>query len=300
MSIPASAMSSDDLRFLSAESRKEIAVDGGMKDFVPERQDRWEGEREAFRTVLGRHGIQVHRPRPLTPVEKATAGDGYANFFARDPFFAVGNQVIEASMRLLHRRREVLPLREVMRDHVYPSDCAYVAVPMPEVAAPDDPTLGPGPFLEGGDVLVLGRKVFVGTSGLASNPLGIQWLAKFLAPYGYTVEKVRLHRRILHLDCALGFIGEGLLVACEEALLDGIPDSLKEWRRITVDLDQATSLATNGLPLGPDVYVADPEFSFLGQEIEKFGVHVEYVDFSITRSLGGSFRCSTQPLLRKF
>lgn len=101
-------------------------------------------------------------------------------------------------MRLLHRRREVLPLREVMRDHVYPSDCAYVAVPMPEVAAPDDPTLGPGPFLEGGDVLVLGKRVFAGTSGLASNPLGIQWLAKFLAPYGYTVEKVRLHRRILH------------------------------------------------------------------------------------------------------
>ncbi|MES9554009.1 MULTISPECIES: arginine deiminase family protein [unclassified Streptomyces] len=300
VSIPASAMSSDDLRFLSAESRKEIAVGGDMKDFAPERQARWEGEREAFRTVLERHGIQVHRPRPLTPVEKATAGDGYANFFARDPFFTVGNQVVEASMRLLHRRREVLPLREVMRDHVYPSDCGYVAVPMPEVAAPDDPTLGPGPFLEGGDVLVLGKKVFVGTSGLASNPLGIQWLAKFLAPYGYTVEKVRLHRRILHLDCALGFIREGLLVACEEALLDGIPDPLKEWERITVDLDQATSLATNGLPLGPDVYVTDPEFSFVGREIEKFGVHVEYVDFSITRSLGGSFRCSTQPLLRKF
>ncbi|WP_371800515.1 hypothetical protein [Streptomyces sp. NBC_01732] len=61
----------------------------------------------------------------------------------------------------------------------------------------------------------------------------------------------------------------------EEALLEGIPESLKEWEKITVDLDQATSLATNGLPLGPDVYVTDPEFSFLGQEIERFGVHVE-------------------------
>ncbi|MCX4398304.1 hypothetical protein OG887_05465 [Streptomyces sp. NBC_00053] len=58
-------------------------------------------------------------------------------------------------------------------------------------------------------------------------------------------------------------------------MLEGIPESLKEWEKITVDLDQATSLATNGLPLGPDVYVTDPEFSFLGQEIERFGVHVE-------------------------
>lgn len=104
------------------------------------------------------------------------------------------------------------------------------------------------------------------------------------------------HELVQSLSCER----DRLLVASEEALLDGIPDSLKEWDKITVDLDQATSLATNGLPLGPDSYVTDPEFSPLGQEIEKFGVHVEYVGFSITRSLGGSFRCSTQPLLRKF
>ncbi|MFF4170584.1 dimethylarginine dimethylaminohydrolase family protein [Streptomyces sp. NPDC001744] len=300
VSIPSSAVSSDGLRFLPPEARDSISAGGDMRDFAPERQARWEKEREAFRAVLERYGARVLRPRPLTPAEKAADGDGYANFFVRDPFFTVGDQVVEGSMRLLHRRREVLPLREVMRDHVYPADCAYVAVPVPEVAAPGDPTLGPGPFLEGGDVLVLGRKVFVGVSGLASNALGVRWLAKFLAPHGYTVETVRLHERVLHLDCALGLVREGLLVACEEALPDGVPDALAGWERITVDLDRASSLAVNGLPLGPDAYVTDPEFSFLGREIEKHGVHVEYVDFSVTRSLGGSFRCSTQPLLRTY
>lgn len=301
VAVPASAASSDDMRFLPADSLLRNPVGGDMRDLDPARQARWEREREAFRAVLERYGVLVHRPRALTAAEKAAAGaDGYANFFARDPFFTVGRHVVEASMRFLHRRREVLPLRPVMLDHVYPADCTYVAVPVPEVAAPDDPALGPGPFLEGGDVLVLGDRVFVGTSGLASNPLGIRWLDKLLTPHGYTVETVRLHERMLHLDCALGLVREGLLIVCEEALPDGLPEALKDWDRITVDLERATLLATNGLPLGPDVYVTDPAFAFVGERVESFGVRVEYVDFSITRSLGGSFRCSTQPLLRRF
>ncbi|WP_327085469.1 arginine deiminase family protein [Nonomuraea sp. NBC_01738] len=299
VSIPANARDSADTRFLAEDSFVLNPVGQDMRDGAPERQAAWERERDAFREVLERHGVRVLRPRLLTGQEKTEAGDdGYANFFARDPFFTVGDQVVESSMRFRHRRREVLPMREIMLTEVYPAECGYVAVPAPEIPEPDDPALGPGPFLEGGDVLVLDRHVFVGSSGLASNALGARWLAKYLAPYGYTVELVRLHERILHLDCALGLVRDGLLVACEEALLDGVPEVLRDWERIGTDFDSATRLATNGLPLSPDVYVTDPEFSFLGDQIRRRGVKVEYVDFAITRSLGGSFRCSTQPLLR--
>jgi glycine amidinotransferase len=193
----------------------------------------------------------------------------------------------------------VLPVRQIMLDRVYPAACTYVAVPRPEIAVADDASLGPGPFLEGGDVLVLGKHVFVGSSGLASNPLGAQWLGKFLAPMGYTVELVRLHPNILHLDCALGLIRDGLMVICEEALLDGVPERLKTWSRISVSLKESAKLATNGLPISPDIYVTDPAFEHIGEKLERRGIKVEYVDFRISRSFGGSFRCSTQPLLRR-
>ncbi|WP_210749542.1 dimethylarginine dimethylaminohydrolase family protein [Nocardia vermiculata] len=223
---------------------------------------------------------------------------GYSNFFARDPFFSVGDHIIEGSLRFRHRRGEVLPMRDIFRAEVYPSPARYVAVPAPEVADADDPTLGPGPFLEGGDVLVLGRHVFVGSSGLASNGLGHQWLRKYLEPHGYTVESVRLHERILHLDCALGLVRDGLMVVCPEAFLDGIPETVRTWDRVEVSLEDAGRLATNGLPLSADTYVTDPEFSVIGSQLASRGVKVEYVDFSISRSFGGSFRCSTQPLHR--
>ena len=95
---------------------------------------------------MERHGVEVLRPRLLTEAEKAVAGtDGYANFFARDPFFVVGDQVVESSMRFLHRRREVLSVRDLMLERVYPADCGYTVELVPlhdQVSAKDSPHAG--------------------------------------------------------------------------------------------------------------------------------------------------------------
>ncbi|MFB6456833.1 dimethylarginine dimethylaminohydrolase family protein [Chitinophaga sp. Hz27] len=292
----------DDLRFLQEASIADIEEHRG-KDFReahPEKQQRWEQERTELKQVLEKYGVTVLRPRKLTPAEKHAAGDdGYANFFVRDPFFTIGNCVIEGSMRFLHRRREVLPVRSIMQEEVYPQDCFYVATPQPAVALPDDLTLGEGPFLEGGDVIVLGDTILVGNSGLASNVAGAEWLKKFMGKFGYKVEMVRLVPTILHLDCALGLIRNGLMVICDDAFVDGPPAIFNDWKKIHVDMEAATSLATNGLPVSPEVYITDPAFSYIGEQVAAYGIHVAYVDFRISRSFGGSFRCSTQPLLRK-
>lgn len=300
---PAKEMDQSDIEFLAADDQKKFQfqdIQGkDHADAFPERQKRWESERENLKGVLERYGVEVLRPRKLTSSEKAQNKEfGYSNFFVRDPFFTVGNVVIEGSMRFLHRRQEVLPLREIFKQQVMPSECIYVAVPQPEIAEKNDTTLGSGPFLEGGDVLVLGKHVFVGSSGLASNKFGAEWIKKLLSPMGYTVEYVRLKPNILHLDCALGLVREGLMIVCESAFLDGIPEKLKHWDKILVTEKEASLLATNGLPINEKSYVLDPAFSNIGESLDQFGITVETVDFSISRSFGGSFRCSTQPLLR--
>lgn len=291
----------EDLRFLTQEAVQENFENRGKDhaEAFPELQKQWERERTNLQETLEKYGIEVLRPRKLTSAEKEAVGTaGYSNFFVRDPFFTAGSFVIESSLRFLHRRNEVFPIRDLFLQELYPQDCCYVAVPQPEIADPEDKTLGKGPFLEGGDVLILGKQIFVGNSGLASNSLGIQWLRKLLTPQGYTVEEVKLHPDILHLDCALGLVKNGLMVICEEAFLEGIPAALMNWKKIHVSLNEAMNLATNGLPVSPEVYITDPAFKHIGEEIEQQGIKVEYIDFSISRSFGGSFRCSTQPLSR--
>jgi glycine amidinotransferase len=296
------AQLNDELSIMPEEQRHVILQLLGKDHAIamPERQRRWEAERDALRLVFEKHGAEVLRPRLLTTWEKEAGGkSGYSNSYVRDPWFTVGNFVIESSLRFPHRRKEVLPSRDIFLGEIYPAACRYVAVPQPEIMPLDIDNGGPGPFLEGGDVLVYGRHVFVGVSGRASTALGAEWLSKLLAPDGYTVEVVRLKPNFLHLDCTMGLVREGLVVVYEGALLDGLPRSLKDWERIPVSEEDAMSLGTNGLPITPDVYVTDPAFRRVGDAVGKYGVTVEYVEFSISRAFGGAFRCSTQALWRE-
>ncbi|MFJ8704287.1 MULTISPECIES: dimethylarginine dimethylaminohydrolase family protein [Streptomyces] len=288
------------LGFLDGSDRESVLAMRGktLAEAFPARQEAWERERDALKSVLQRHGIEVVRPRLMTEVEKAAAGTaGYSNFFVRDPWFTVGGNVIEGCPRFRHRRLEVLPSRPVLKERALGSDAAYVALPAPELPDPEG-TDGPGPFLEGGDVLVFGKHVFVGRSGLASDDAGHRWLSEYLRPQGYTVEQVPLQPHVLHLDCALGLVREGLLLVCEERLTEGVPGALADWDRVAVSEEEARALGTNGLPISPDAYITDPAFRRIGDELTRRGITVEYVDFTVSRSLGGSFRCSTQPLAR--
>ncbi|MFF2084449.1 dimethylarginine dimethylaminohydrolase family protein [Nocardia sp. NPDC058176] len=270
------------------------------KDFgavFPDRQRVWEAERDELAEVLRRHGVEVLRPRLFTAEEKAAAGaEGYANFFVRDPWFTVGDQVIEGSLQFRHRRGEVLPSRSILLDRVMPSAAGYVAIPQPAIAPVG--VAGEGPFLEGGDVLVHGTEVFVGVSGMATDESGCAWLTKYLRQHGLSVTPVRLAPHVLHLDCALGLVREGLAIRCGDRLPDGVPDSLRDWDFIEVSEAEAAAMATNGLPIDPDTYITDPAFDRVGRALEVRGVTVEYIDFAVSRLFGGAFRCSTQPLSR--
>lgn len=287
-------------QFLTEDSL-EVLKDAYGKDIVdalPEVQKKWENEKENFEKLLKKYEVEVIRPRLLTEDEKKDGkGEGYSNFFARDPFFVIGQMIIEGSMKFGHRKKEIMPIRHILEHEAEQNECLYLSVPQAD-------RLGEfydmkGPFLEGVDVLVLNKEIFVGTSGLASNHEGIVWLRNFMSKFGYTVTEVPLHPKILHLDCALSLVKDGLMIICEEAFLEGIPESLKEWDKISVSLEDAQKLITNGLPLNEEVYVTDMEFqSIIGEQLTKKGIMVEYIDYSVSRSFGGSFRCTTQPLLR--
>ncbi|ALS02402.1 amidinotransferase [Enterococcus silesiacus] len=272
---------------------------GDVADLYPDMQTKWENEKVQMAQLLTSYGVEVIRPRMLTEFEKESgkqSGRGYANFFSRDPFFTIGHFVIEGNLRFPHRRLEVLPIRAILIEESKHPEAIYVATPQPDIS--QGSASEAGPFLEGGDVLVYGKTIFVGYSGLASNLNGISWLKSLLEHWDYNVVPVRLHPDILHLDCALSMVKDGLMIYCEEAFLDGVPRELKNWDKINVSLKEASLLMTNGLPLNESVYITDQSFTKLIAELEKYGMKVETLDYEVSMTFGGSFRCTTQALLR--
>lgn len=134
-----------------------------------ESQKAWETERVNFKKVLEKYGVEIQRPRLLTQNEKelatvkdgVTGGTGATNFFVRDPFFTIGNHMIEASFRSPWRRLEVLTVRDIMNKEIAKNKSPYVAVPQPDISKGFESETGP--FLEGGDVLGTAKRYLSAT-----------------------------------------------------------------------------------------------------------------------------------------
>lgn len=71
--------------------------------------------------------------------------------------------------------------------------------------------LDPPGTLEGGDVVRVGRALYVGRS-TRTNSAGIEQLRELITPFGYEVREVRV-RGCLHLKSACTYLGSGMLAA---------------------------------------------------------------------------------------
>ena len=292
-------------RAILSQSEYYIASNNGSgpadRNLIPLFMNR---ERESLKALLESYGVEVLMPRKLNEQERKaalqpdgpTGGAGITNFFSRDPILTVGDNIIELNLKDEYRRHEVLTMQDILSAEKDKRNCKYLS--MPRINIFDKST---SPFMEGGDVLLLGKTVFVGVSDHATNEYGFQWLRSYLSAFGYKVKAVRVIGKYFHLDCVMSFVREGLMIVCEDCLPDGIPAELSSWDKIFVPAEEAARLAVNGLPLNEDVYITDMAFrDTIGKELDKRKVHVEYLDFRFTRVHKGAFRCSVNPLLRKY
>jgi glycine amidinotransferase len=221
---------------------------------------------------------------------------GTQQIFTRDPILVIGNNVVETSMREPERRKERFGIRHAIEDRIIDDNINWVSMPQAIPAREDG--YGPGPFLEGGDVLLVGRDIYVGYSGHASNLAGIHWLQRFLGR-GYHVHPVQLKRGFLHLDVVLSLPRPGLAIVCRDAFINGLPDFLIDWDLIEVSAEATTRLACNGLVLDQETYLCASEHDEVAEALTRHGQEVHTLLYDVVSLWGGSFRCSHHPLIRE-
>src|SRR5205807_2877659 len=126
--------------------------------------------------------------------------------------------------------------------------------------------------LEGGDVLLIGRKVFVGLSS-RSNTEGVRQLTAILAPYGYEVAGVGV-TGCLHLKSAVTYLGRNTLLG-NRAWFDTKPFAGYEW----IDVAPDEPHAANAFAIGSTV-IFPASFPLTGARLEARGFHVTPLDIS--------------------
>jgi dimethylargininase len=139
--------------------------------------------------------------------------------------------------------------------------------------------------LEGGDVLRVGKKVFVGITA-RSNPEGVRQLAVILEHFGYDLTGVPV-TGCLHLKSAVTYLGRNTLLG-NRACFD--------WKRLEgfewVDVDPAESHAGNALAIG-DAVIFPASFPKTREKIEARGFKVHSLDISELQKAESGLTCSS-------
>lgn len=136
---------------------------------------------------------------------------------------------------------------------------------------------------DGGDVLVVGRQVFVGRSS-RTNEAGIEDMRRVLTPYGYDVTPIEVHG-CLHLKSAVTAVGDNLLLV-NPAWLP--PGPFARFECIDVHPDEPS--AANAVRIR-DRIVYPTMFPRTLERLQQRGLRVCTVDASEVAKAEGAVTC---------
>jgi dimethylargininase len=216
-------------------------------------------QHNAYEALLAKFGGRV-----ISLPEESDLPD---SMFVEDPAIVLDEVAVICSMGTESRRKEVPTIAAELEKF---RKLAYVKIPG---------------TLEGGDVLCVGKKVFVGISA-RSNPEGIRQLAVILEHYGYDLAAIRVNG-CLHLKSAVTTLGRDTLLANR---------SWFDWKRMEgfawVDVDASEPHAGNALTIGNTV-VFPASFPKTSARIEAGGFNVQSLDISELQKAESGLTCSS-------
>lgn len=228
-------------------------------------------QHKQFEQTLREAGIEVIKLKP--------SKEHPEQVFTRDIGFTLGKHLFISEMANPIRQGEEKVLAEWMKEH----DITYKKLSNHSI--------------EGGDVIVDGKRVFIGISHRTSQN-AIQDLQSELPEF--EIIPIPFNPKYLHLDCVFN------ILSAQDALI--YPDALDQetfehlssmYHLIEVSEQEQFSMGTNVLSIGQNRVLSLPVNRGVNDQMRKHGYEVLEVDFSEIIKSGGSFRCCSMPIVRQ-
>ena len=137
--------------------------------------------------------------------------------------------------------------------------------------------------VDGGDVLVLGKNIYIGIS-TRSNDSAVRQLQELLAKYGYTVTAVEMHD-CLHLKTALTKVDDKTLLI-NPNWVDTSHFKGFDW----IEVDPSEPFAANCIPIG-DGIIFPTAFPKTKQRLEQKGYKIQAVNVAELAKAEGAVTC---------
>ena len=248
-------------------------------------------EMDAFEAVFKKYGVTVYRPGII---------QNYNQIFTRDIGFVIDDVFIKSNI-LPDRERELDAIQYVI-DKMNP---AKVVRPPEEV------------HIEGGDVMLWGNYIFVGTYKgsdykdyitARTNWHGVEYLKKLfpnkiVKEFDLVKSKIEARDNALHLDCCFQPVGEtkGIIYKRgfrEEADYMFLVQLFGKENLFHIEREEMYHMYSNVFSIAPDVVVSERKFTRLNNWLRENGFTVEEIPYAEIAKQEGLLRCSTLPLIR--
>ncbi len=198
--------------------------------------------------------------------------------FTRDIGFTLGNQTFVSEMASSIRQGEETVLQKWLDTH---------HVPFQKLSQN---------HIEGGDVIIDGKTIYIGLSHRTSQS-AIEQLKADLPDN--EIIMVPFDPKYLHLDCVFNILSPTEALIFPEALESQTLNFLaSRYQLIKVSKEEQFTMGTNVLSIGNKKVFSLPMNHQVNEEIRRHGYEVIEVDFSEIIKSGGSFRCCTMPITR--
>lgn len=249
-------------------------------------------EMDAFEAVFKKYGVTVYRPEII---------QNYNQIFTRDIGFVIDDVFVKSNI-LPDRERELDAIQYVI-DQMNP---AKVVRPPEEV------------HIEGGDVMLWGNYIFVGTYKgsdykdyitARTNWQGVEYLRKLfpnkiVKEFDLVKSKIEARDNALHLDCCFQPVGQskGIIYKSgfrEEADYMFLVQLFGKENLFHIEREEMYHMYSNVFSIAPDVIVSERKFTRLNNWLRENGFTVEEIPYAEIAKQEGLLRCSTLPLIRE-
>lgn len=249
-------------------------------------------EMDAFEAVFKKYGVTVYRPEII---------QNYNQIFTRDIGFVIDDVFVKSNI-LPDRERELDAIQYVI-DQMNP---AKVVRPPEEV------------HIEGGDVMLWGNYIFVGTYKgsdykdyitARTNWQGVEYLRKLfpnkiVKEFDLVKSKIEARDNALHLDCCFQPVWEtkGIIYKRgfrEEADYMFLVQLFGKENLFHIEREEMYHMYSNVFSIAPDVVVSERKFTRLNNWLRENGFTVEEIPYAEIAKQEGLLRCSTLPLIRE-
>lgn len=292
----------EEFSWMKLETLKFIKENDGKtwKEASPDLFAKINRQVDNYAEIMEKHNVKVHRIDRLIYEDRKYINPGIEQIWPRDVWCTAGSTVVISALRLPWKRKQYLAGSSFYVPLMAAGKCKYIQAPQPstEVLSPLCRKQAAEKYsilFDGGDFVLNGEEIYLG-QGHGSNALGAKFCESVFDEFD--IYPVKLSDDALHLDCAIALVRPGLGIICREWVKSELPPGLNFYKWIEATPKEAAWLGVNGIAINPDTYVVDSRHKRLIGELKKHGVNVVDIPYDGPSTLGGSLRCSSQPINR--